>query len=415
MRVLRPRFLVLLIALLAPAIALRGQAAAPEVRGLWVVRTSLATPASIARVVRDAKQSGFNTLLVQVRGRGDAYYASALEPRATALAKQPPSFDPLRAMIDAAHAAGLQVHAWVSLNLVASAHELPAAPEHLANRHPDWLMVPRALAQELSNADSASPAYLGKIARWTRTQSAVEGIFASPIPSASAIHTAAVVADIAKRYEVDGVHLDYVRYPSPDFDYSRSALNEFRASVVADLTPAERERLDGRLRIDATAYVDMFPQRWAAFRRSRLTSLVMRVRTALRAARPAAVLSAAVHPDADAAFTTRLQDWRLWADNRLIDVSCPMAYTPDAAEFASQIADASRFTPPGGLWTGIGAYRLSAAQVAANIEAARRAGASGFVLFSYESLGDASAPAADYLGEVGRAAFADFLPGAAGR
>src|SRR4029078_3466365 len=44
-----------------------------EVRALWVLRTSLTTPASIEGLVRTAHDHGFNTLLVQVRGRGDAY------------------------------------------------------------------------------------------------------------------------------------------------------------------------------------------------------------------------------------------------------------------------------------------------------------------------------------------------------
>ena len=55
-----------------------------------------------------------------------------------------------------AHEAGLQVHAWINVNLVASAVDLPAAREHVIYRHPEWLMVPRALADELSNVDPRS-------------------------------------------------------------------------------------------------------------------------------------------------------------------------------------------------------------------------------------------------------------------
>ena len=90
-----------------------------------------------------AHQQGFNTLLVQVRGRGDAYYTTPLEPRSTDLARQPASFDPLATVLTEARERGLRVHAWVALNLVSSAVELPASPEHLVYRHPEWLMVPR--------------------------------------------------------------------------------------------------------------------------------------------------------------------------------------------------------------------------------------------------------------------------------
>ncbi len=54
-----------------------------EVRALWVLRTSLASPESIASLVRSARDHAFNTLLVQVRGRGDAYFNNGVEPRAT--------------------------------------------------------------------------------------------------------------------------------------------------------------------------------------------------------------------------------------------------------------------------------------------------------------------------------------------
>jgi hypothetical protein len=59
-----------------------------EIRALWVQRGSLATPAGILAAVDKAKAGKFNTLIVQVRGRGDAYYDSRYEPRPPLLAKQ---------------------------------------------------------------------------------------------------------------------------------------------------------------------------------------------------------------------------------------------------------------------------------------------------------------------------------------
>src|SRR5262245_33217119 len=84
-----------------------------EVRALWVTRASLPSPRSVSTLVQTARASGFNTLLVQVRGRGDAYFESALEPRADLLTGQPASFDPLETLIVRARAEGLRVHAWV--------------------------------------------------------------------------------------------------------------------------------------------------------------------------------------------------------------------------------------------------------------------------------------------------------------
>src|SRR6185295_16408544 len=85
---------------------------ATEVRALWVVRTTLTSPAAIATMVSSAKAGGFNTLLVQVRGRGDAYFQNGVEPRPPSLDSQP-AFDPLATTILRAHDAGLQVHAWI--------------------------------------------------------------------------------------------------------------------------------------------------------------------------------------------------------------------------------------------------------------------------------------------------------------
>ncbi len=265
-----------------------------EVRALWVQRTSLTSPQAIDAMVRLARASGFNTLIVQVRGRGDAYYQTGFEPRASLLAGQPSTFDPLDRTLALAHKAGLAVHAWVNVNLISSAAELPADRSHLVYRHPEWLMVPRALADGLAEMSPASPEYVGRLARWSRADSSqIEGLYMSPISTAAADHVAAVVGDLAARYPVDGIHLDYVRYPNEDFDYSAAAMAAFRAEMLRRLSGADRLRLDEELKLQPTAYADRFVAEWREFRQSRLNALVMKLRTALKARRPDAVLSAA--------------------------------------------------------------------------------------------------------------------------
>jgi uncharacterized lipoprotein YddW (UPF0748 family) len=388
----------------------QSRAGAPaETRALWVLRSSLTSPASISTLVHTASQQGFNTLLVQVRGRGDAYYAGGLEPRAADLSHQPASFDPLATVLAEAHQAGLRVHAWVCVDLVSSAVELPAAPDHLVYRHPEWLMVPRPIAQEVAKLDPKNPAYVGKIARWTRGEiDVVEGLYASPIMPESAAYTRQVIEDLATRYDLDGVHLDYARYPNQKFDYSRFAIAEFRTEMQPRLTPAVRLELDALETTDLFAYPDRFPAEWAAFRRDRLTALVAEIRRTVHAVRPDAMITSAVAPDPREAFDERLQDWRGWVTNHLVDAIAPMAYTQESSRFAEQIAAAREAAAAGGaaVWAGIGAYRLSPAQTIDDIQAARRLGVSGIVLFSYDSLTGPKPPAPDYLATVGRAAFA---------
>ena len=392
------------LALSDNALSARSRSEHRDVRALWVTRSTLATPAGIAQMVRAAQDGGFNTLLVQVRGRGDAYYRSRFEPRAAEIERLP-DFDPLAETIARAHQAGLAVHAWVAVNLVSSAVDLPRAKQHIIYRQPDWLMVPRDLAADLLNVDPRSPEYVGKLARWTRAHAnEVEGLYASPIHPWAVTHLTAVIDDLVTNYDLDGVHLDYVRYPGEDFDYSRAALQQFKVAIRPQLSDEERRRADGQERVDALAYPSMFRERWRSFRESRLTTLVMRVRTAIKAVKPELVLSAAVLPDDVHAKESRLQDWRLWLDQSLLDVLCPMAYTQDVDAFTGQIRTAQDFAGDVPVWAGVGAYRLSSAATLAHIAAARQLKTAGIILFSYDSL--ITPPnSTTSLAELGRAAF----------
>ena len=130
----------------------------------------------------------------------------------------------------------------------------------------------------------------------------------------------------------------------------------------------------------------------------------MRVRTVVKEVRPAALVSAAVIPDAAEAYSSRLQDWRTWLEQSLIDVLCPMAYTADPKQFEAQVAMAQDYAGGRPVWTGIGAYRLSSATTLQFIAAAKRLGASGVVLFSYDAL-VAPPYSSSTLTDIGRAAF----------
>jgi uncharacterized lipoprotein YddW (UPF0748 family) len=372
-------------------------AAAPaaEVRGLWVQRTSLVSPQAVAAVVTTAKDAGFNALFVQVRGRGEAFYRSDLEPRASDLDGQSPAFDPLAMMIDRARANGLAVHAWVNVNLVASGATLPRSKAHIAWRHPEWLMVPRELASRLGATNARSPGYIGTLGRWVRAHAAtVEGLYLSPLSIGAQDHTIAVVTELLARYALDGLHLDYIRFPGPEFDYSPAALAEFRTAQLAVTSPGDRERFDRAAKVDSAAWTSARPNAWAAFRRDRVTALVSRLRAAARAARPGLVVTAAVVPSAAAARDQKFQDWPAWVAAGHLDALCPMLYATELDQFvadATAVTASARTTP---IWAGIGAWRLPAAQTAEHVRAARRAGAAGVVVFSYDSfsgLGGAAA------------------------
>ena len=105
------------------------------------------------------------------------------------------------------------------------------------------------------------------------------------------------------------------------------------------------------------------------------------------------------------ALAQRLQDWGGWLGEGIVDAVAPMAYTQEPARFAAQIASAREAASGRRLWAGIGAYQLSPEQTIENINTARRLGADGVILFSYDSLINPRQTAPDYLPIVGRAAF----------
>ncbi len=276
-------------------------------------------------------------------------------------------------------------------------------------------MVPRDIGQQLATIEPDSPGYVGTLVRWTRTQSAdVEGLYVSPTSSEAVDYTDSIVRAIVRRYPVDGVHFDYARYPNDRFDYSRFAIRDFRVAVRAQLPDARRRALDAQEKDDLFAYPDGLPDEWRAYRESRMTGLITRLQATVKRERAGALVSVAVIPDAREAERHRLQNWSAWAQAGLIDIVCPMAYTSDPSHFVDQIADARASAGGRQMWAGIGSYRLSPKATVDNILTARRLGANGIVLFSYDNLAASGQTPSDYLSLVGRAAFTPPASGPAG-
>jgi len=281
------------VAAVLAAVPLRAR---DETRALSVLRTKLTSPHAVDEVVAGARTGGYTTLLVQIREYGDAYFLNGVEARPAAFDAQP-TFDPLADIIAKGHASGLAVHAWINVNLVAGT-EAPAARTHIVYRHPEWLMVPRQIAEDLLPLEADGPEYLGRVMRYARAHSdQIDGLYLSPSTPAAIEYTTSVVRDIAKRYAVDGVHLDHLRYPSDDFDYSRETLRAFGRN------PAQAA--------DA----------WRQFRADRLTALLTGLRTAVKTARPAASISVATDADPAVALLRHFQDRSLWVDRGLLDGS----------------------------------------------------------------------------------------------
>jgi uncharacterized lipoprotein YddW (UPF0748 family) len=382
-----------------------------EVRALWVVRNTLEYPDSIRAMVARAHENGFNTLLVQVRGRGDAFYNARWEPRAESIVKDA-NFDPLALTIEEAHRYGIAVHAWLNTSFLANMDTPPTDPSHIYNLRPDLIAVPYKLARELYSVDPRDPQFRAKILEYSKgARDHVEGVYMSPAAPETKEHIYSIWMDVLEHYDVDGINFDYVRYPAPDYDYSRISLDRFRQWIQPQLTVDDRARF-AALESDPLVYVDSFPARYNDFRRAQITELVERIYFGVKKRNPNVIVSADVFANAKDAYENRFQDWREWLKGGFLDVASLMAYSTNTQIFREQIRVAVEAGGRDRVWAGIGSYRQPVDSTLDKIRAAREVGARGIALFSYNSAVRKSEfnPDVDYLQRVMKAAFLDTLP-----
>jgi uncharacterized lipoprotein YddW (UPF0748 family) len=276
-----------------------------EARALWVTRFDWRTAAEVRELVDSAAISGFNIIYFQVRGNADAFYTPGLEPWSSRLSGtlgMHPGWDPLQTAVSAAQVRGIELHAWVNAFYGWPATTpLPGAvqPSHSLVQHPDWWMV-----------DAGGQPQLHAEGRWL-----------SPASVGARTRLAAVAADLVRRYAVAGIHLDFIRYPA------RSPVDSLSQALW----------LNARVTDPALTLDD--------FRRQAVSDAVRLVRDSLRAARPRAVLSAAVwgiHRNTNnwsavsTGYDDRLQDAWSWAAQGLLDVLVPMVYWPISSSYAAR-------------------------------------------------------------------------------
>ena len=333
--------------------------AADEFRGLWVCPWEMNSPAAVTEVVAFARDYGFNAILFEVRYRGDALYVPHkrtdrfpnAEPRSPHLAGQPADFDPLEELITQGHAAGLQVHAWVTTFVVAN-RKTPTDAGHPMREHPDWLLH----AKDGDVWDPYGMAWLDAARPEVRD------------------YLYNVFLDIVANYAVDGLHLDYVRYPTATFGDDDDARARFRAET-------------GRPADDDAGF--------AAWRRDAVTSFVSRLYAGINAVRPECRLTAAVFAArTTTAYNDCLQDWGTWLARGSVDAVIPMAYGRKPDVIQRQVEDAASVAAGRHVYGGIlvpevkdDAFDAAVGdEMVAKAGAVRAAGAQGIVVFSWGGL-----------------------------
>jgi uncharacterized lipoprotein YddW (UPF0748 family) len=334
-------------------------------RGVWVARWDLKSPEELVRILETAAQEGFNQIYLQVRGEADAYYRSSLEPWAQPLGGtlgQDPGWDPLGLALEQARRLGLEIHAWVN---VASAWKgasppPPSQPRHILLSHPEWRVVDaRGRTSDYSESGYA---------------------FVNPTHPGFQEHLLRVLDELLERYPVDGLHLDYCRFPAPDTSFDRDSRRRFAAARKADPS------LDR-----------------AAWQRRELAAFVERIRSMARARRPGLVVSAAVTGiyrdrfgwgNVAQGYFDFHQDSFAWAEQGALDALVPMIYWPPTdppggwADFATLAREFAPLRDKVRLLAGINVASGPLPVLRREIELAREEGFSGVVLFSWRGLID---------------------------
>ena len=335
----------------------RSQAFIPkrEVRAVWIATvagldwpTSLDVSEqqkSLREMVEKLCQAHFNTIFFQVRGRADAMYRSAYEPWAqqlTGTLGKDPGWDPLEFVIGEAHRRGMEVHAWFNTFLIKSGASKPpeSTPRHVILEHPEWL-------------------HLVKGEWWLDPG----------IPPARK-YTMNVALDIVRRYDVDGIHFDFIRYPGESFP----------DQISHEMYGAGMSRGDWR-RENINKFVREF------YDAAMLLKPMLKVGSA-----PIGIYNHDAKEVGLYSYDNLFQDSRRWLREGKHDYLVPQVYwslghKPSNPDFAAVVRDWSMNTYGRQMVIGVGAYKPDVyREVPLLVDTTRFYGVDGNAFFRYENI-----------------------------
>jgi uncharacterized lipoprotein YddW (UPF0748 family) len=338
-----------------------------EVRAAWIVtaRTGRQTwPKSfdpeeqkraLVEIFQSMRNANLNTVVLQIRARGDLLYPSQYEPWAQSLTGVPggaPSYDPLRFAVQEAHKLGMELHAWWNVVKVADGPERPPStvPPHVVNAYPDWVK-----------------AWVNRDRKGKPTSS--EWWLDMGIPEVRA-YLIGLVMEMVRAYDIDGVHFDYLRYPGPEFD-DKKTYARYGSGMPKD--------------------------HW---RRENINRFVREVYDSIMTVKPMLKVGSAPIgiyrnlPGAEGwqAYENLFQDARRWLAEGKQDYIMPQVYWSMTGnpKFNVLVHDWQDNSHGRHVYIGVGAYKPNIlSQVPALIDTTRRAGALGNCFFTYDDINKA--------------------------
>jgi uncharacterized lipoprotein YddW (UPF0748 family) len=291
------------------------------------------------RSIRHLKEHGFNAIIANIARAGVVHYQSDLLPVAPEVEREG---DQIAECLKWCREYSIELHVW-KVN-----HNLSRAPAEFVSR----LREEGRLQQRCD----------GKEVRWL-----------CPSDDRNFRLERDSMLEMAEKYDVHGIHFDYIRYLDADVCYCPGCCERFSRAQGIEIERWPEEVLAEPLQ---EAYAD--------WRRKQITRLVRAVSEGVRRTRPGTMVSAAVF-GWPGAYQKVMQDWKQWIEEGLLDFVCPMNYTWDVDaldEVVRRQVEAVCGHAP--LYIGIGEFVIPESEALLDqIERARSLGADGFVCFDY--------------------------------
>ncbi|MEI7632916.1 MAG: family 10 glycosylhydrolase [bacterium] len=358
-------FRSLVVALSAALLATPAAGAAPakQFRGVWV--RPEASESSIVLQLDNMKKAGFNAVYVETFYHGHTIYPSKYVP----IRPEMKGMDCLAFYIKAARKRGIQVHPWIeAFYWEVDVTKYPKFPKTtLFDNHPEW----KARLRDGSSTEKAEPAH----------------IFASPAHPGVQKLLLDYLQEILVNYDVDGINLDYIRWPGgpPDAGYEENSVNEFMKLTGLDAKKIvfDKENADWK--------------KWVEYREGKVTDFVGKVKEMKDRVKKGAVLSAAVFAGAPDLryFDARFQNWRMMLAKGYLDAIAPMVYDESLDGVEKGVKNIQTEIPPKSktiLLPILAIQRKTLDEfsgskhppIAAQVKILAKLGLSGFSVFCYE-------------------------------
>lgn len=320
---------------------------AAEFRGLWVdaFGPGFFNAQQVKKLAADCRQYNFNAVIVEMRCRADAFYNPQPpneDPRTTLIAT---NFDALAEIIKQCHNGipRIEVHCWVVSHFIWSSEKPPTHPGHVFNRHPEYL-----------TKDSIGQKLLGK------------GYYLDPGNPDANLTIYNLAKDIVTRYDIDGFHWDYCRYPNRDSGYNDTAIQRFNTEFGLNGQPPPED------------------PRFCEWRRRQVTDFLRWVNADLLEIKRHLVISVAVFANVRDSYGYRLADWPAWNKEGIVDVCMPMDFSPDNRNiFMPRADEALKNQGIRQVYIGQAAYLNTKENTLTQLEYIRRKGFSGTVFYDY--------------------------------